>query len=272
MRRFSAGYLRRSRESLWSDEHPLQELELSDASVGLDVGAGTGAWTSHLAKRVETAIAVDADRSLIAEVDSAIDRIIGDATMLPLRGRSADIVTCQALLINLQTPVAALEEFERVTRDHVLAVEPANGAVSIDSTVKGEGTLAEEFRTRVMAGSDRPMGLDPADLETLFAEVGFDVSEVRQVEHVLHTKPPYSDRALKAAEHQITGSNLTDTREVLLASGLSPDEFEQLRDRWRAIGREVIEQMQSDRYERIERIPITIAHGRLSPDKTEESP
>ncbi len=271
MRRFSAGYLRRSRESLWSDEHPLQELELSNASVGLDVGAGTGAWTNHLARQVETAIAVDADRALLAEVDPTIDRIIGDATMLPIRGRSADIVTCQALLINLRTPGAAIEEFERITRDHVLAVEPANGAVRIDSTVEDEGTLAEEFRSRVIAGSDRPMGLDPADLEALFAEVGLDVSEVRQVDHVLHTKPPYSDRALKAAEHQVTGSNLTDAQGVLLASGLSHEEFAQLRDRWRAIGREVIEQMQSDRYERIERIPITIAHGRLSHDNTEES-
>jgi len=262
VRRFSADYLSDTRTGMWADSREaLADLALEDCARVLDVGCGTGELTRVL--REESGgdvVALDADAGLLASVPGPTVR--GDATRLPFADESFDLVVCQALLINLPDPVAAVREFKRVASDRVAAVEPNNGAVTVQSTVEDEPRLARRARQFFLDGVDTDVELG-ADAADVFAAAGLDVVSTRRYDQELTVEPPYGERAVRAARRKATGEGLATDRETILAGDTSPEEYDALREQWREMGRAVVEQMGTGDYERRETVPFFVTVGRV---------
>ena len=268
MRRFSAAYLERTREGMWDgDRETLADLALASRRRVLDVGCGTGEFTRVLREETgpdATVFGVDADTDLLAV---ARDRsgspayLAGDATRLPFVDDAVDLATCQALLINLPDPAAGVRELARVSGDLVAAVEPNNAEVSVASTVDREADLEREARRAYLAGVDTDVALGDR-VRTLFADEGLVDVRTRRYLHEKRTAPPYDDAALEAAARKASGSGLAD-HETELRAALSAAEYDDLRQRWRELGRDVISGMREESYERVELVPFEVTVGRV---------
>jgi len=261
VRQFTAEYLDATREGMWADSREaLGPLDLPRRERVLDVGAGTGELTRVL--RAETAgevVALDADAALLDEVPPP--RALGDATRLPFREDAVDLVVCQALLVNLPDPGAAIREFARVSRDAVAAIEPDNSAVSIESTVEAEAPLAARARRRYLEGvaTDATLG----GVRGLFEDAGLQEIEVTRYDHVRSVAPPYSETAVEAARRKASGEGLATDREQILAGDATREDYDDLRQDWRAMGREVVAQMQAGEYRQSETVPFFVTVGRV---------
>lgn len=261
MRRFSPEYLRDTRRGLWEDRTALAPLELDSRSRILDVGAGTGEFTRILREESDArVVAVDADMDLL-RAGLVSDAVVGDATRLPFEDDTFDLVICQALLINLPEPTRAIEEFVRVSSDLVAAVEPDNSEVTVESTVESEGRLARRAREYYMDGLETDVSLGSGVAE-MFRGAGLtQVSGTRTV-HERVVEPPYSDAAMESAKRKVTASRLDEQRTTMLRSQLTPGGFEDLRDEWQSMGREVATQIARERYRRRATVPFYVTVGR----------
>ena len=261
MRQFDAEYLEATRRGMWESREALADLALDSRERVLDVGCGTGELTAVLrAECPGEVVGLDADLALLAAVSPPI--VAGDATRLPVRDDSFDLVVCQALLVNLPEPVAAVREFARASSDLVAVVEPDNSAVSVESTVDAEADLASRAREGYLDGveTDAALGADAADL---FADAGIELVGTRRYDHVRETAPPYSDDAVEAARRKVTGEGLDADREQLLAGDTTAAEYDALRAEWREMGKAVAEQMADEDYERTETVPFFVTVGRV---------
>ena len=262
MRRFSADYLEETRRGMWAEREALDALELSSRERILDVGCGTGELTAVFREESDAdVLALDADADLLGHVD-ADERLAGNATRLPFREDICDLVACQALLINLPDPVAAIREFSRVSSDLVAAVEPNNAAVTVESTVASEPPLAARARDAYLEGVETNVSLG-ADAADCFEEAGLVDVSTTQYEHVQAIQPPYGEAALEAAARKATGERLAEQQPTLAAGGLSSDAYDALRAEWREMGREVVAQMRENDYERVETVPFYVTVGRV---------
>lgn len=261
MRQFTAEYLETTREGMWGDSRDaLSDLSLESRQQVLDVGAGTGELTRVLREEVPgDVVAIDADRSLLEHI--ADPRVRGDATRLPFRDDTFDLVVCQALLVNLPEPSIALQEFARVSTDCVAVIEPDNSAVAIESTVDAEPRLARRAREMYLDGltTDASLGAVPE----LFEDAGLEDVTVRRYDHERRIESPYSKQALESAREKASGNGLDADRETILAGETSRELFETLREDWRAMGREVIEQMQDGTYRQREIVPFYVTSGHV---------
>lgn len=270
MRRFSADYLDRTRRGMWADSRQaLTDCSLGDRQRVLDVGCGTGELTAVLAEEAPQAsvVGADADRDLLAVArDNFADRqqtasfLSGDATRLPFRDDHFDLVVCQALLVNLPDPVAALREFARVSADLVAAVEPDNADVAVSSTVETESELEATARRAFIDG----VGTDvtTASVGDSFDAASLTTLSTRRYYHEKRIDPPYTEADLRGAERKATGAGLAD-HEAELRRALSADGYDDLRRRWREMGRAVVRQMGDDEYERAEVVPFDVTVGRV---------
>jgi malonyl-CoA O-methyltransferase len=79
----------------------------------VDVGCGTGRWTTRL-----SAIGVDASLAMLAvaaEKNGLRGRLaVGDATALPIASGSADLVLCALTLGHIRNGIVAMREFTRI--------------------------------------------------------------------------------------------------------------------------------------------------------------
>jgi SAM-dependent methyltransferase len=262
VRRFSADYLSDTRTGMWADtREALSDLDLADCERVLDAGCGTGELTRILREECDgTVVGLDADADLLASVPGPTVR--GDATRLPFADDTFDLVVCQALLINLPDPAAAVREFARVATDRVAAIEPNNGAVTVESSVDSEPRLAERARRYFLDGvtTDVTLGADAADV---FEAAGLDVVSTQRYDQRLTVEPPYDSAAVRAAGQKATGEGLATDRETMLSGDTTPEEYDALRQEWREMGRRVVEQMQTDDYERTETVPFFVTVGRV---------
>lgn len=262
MRQFSADYLAETRRGLWTDRDALAGLELDSRERIIDVGCGTGAFAAVLAEASGLeVVCLDADPALLAEVEAG-PRLVGDATQLPVRDDAFDLAACQALLVNLREPIAAVRELARASSDLVAAVEPDNAEVCVESTVEAETTLAARARRAYLDGleSDATLGADAA---ALFEAAG--LREVTTTRHdlVRQTAPPYGARDVESARRKAEASRLAEQAAELRAGGLGPDEYEAFVADWRAMGRTVVEQMRDGEYRRTETVPFYVTVGRV---------
>lgn len=261
MRRFSADYLAHTRRGLWEDRTALEPLQLETRRRILDVGCGTGALTRVLRAESEaTVIGIDADRQLLAEVE--FPTVLGDATRLPIDEDAVDLVVCQALLVNLPDPTEAIEEFTRASSDLVAVIEPDNAAVQVESTVDAESSLSHRARARYVAGVDTDVTLGP-DVAALFEEIGLQDVQTSRHEHRQKIAPPYDDDALAGAARKASAERLEAQRDTLVAGGMDLAAYDDFREDWRAMGRAVVDQMQSGEYERTETVPFYVTVGRV---------
>ncbi|MDJ1433917.1 class I SAM-dependent methyltransferase [Halostagnicola sp. A-GB9-2] len=265
MREFAAEYLRRTREGMWDDSRDaLAPLALESRERILDVGCGTGELSRVLAAESPgTVIGCDVDSTLLetARTRNGVSAVAGNALELPFPDDTFDLVVCQALLINLPDPAAAVSEFARVSNDLVAAIEPDNAAVEIASSVDREERLEQRARQAYLdgVGTDVTLG---SDANEAFESAGLEVCETRSYDHVRTISPPYEEHALTVARRKATGAGLADDRETLLAGELTEAEYGDLRSSWREMGRRVIDQMQTEAYRRSERVPFYVTVGR----------
>lgn len=262
MREFDAEYLRTTREGMWAESREaLVDLDLANRERVLDVGCGTGVLTRVLREECSgEVVGLDADRRLLDAVSPPVLR--GDATRLPVREDAFDLVVCQALLVNLPDPVAAVREFARASSDLVAVVEPDNSAVTVESTVDAEADLAGRAREGYLDGVDTDAALG-ADAVGVFESVGLTDIRTRRYDHVRETTPPYTEDAVEAARRKVTGEGLDADREQLLAGETTPAEYDALRTEWREMGRDVADQMAEKTYERTETVPFFVTVGQV---------
>jgi ubiquinone/menaquinone biosynthesis C-methylase UbiE len=91
----------------------------------LEVGCGTGHFTSWLARRGWRVVGVDRSPAMLAETRqrcTAVALVLGDAQSLPCRTGAVDVVVFITTLEFVQKPVEALAEATRVARQGVLLV------------------------------------------------------------------------------------------------------------------------------------------------------
>ncbi|ADJ15925.1 class I SAM-dependent methyltransferase [Halalkalicoccus jeotgali] len=263
MRRFDADYLEETRRGMWEEVGKLVDLDLGSRTRVADVGCGTGELTRVLARESPAeVVGIDADPALLDAAREHGPVLAGDATHLPLRTNAVDLVTCQALLINLPEPRRAVAEFARVSSALVCAIEPDNGGVEVKSTVGREVDLARRAREHYIegVGTDVTLGADSRDL---FEAVGLSEVRTRRYDHEKVIEPPYGEAALESARRKATGEGLESDRRTMLGGDLAPAAFDELRAEWREMGREVIGQMQAGEYERTERVPFYVTVGRV---------
>jgi SAM-dependent methyltransferase len=262
VRRFSADYLETTRRGMWTDSREaLSDLQLGECERVLDVGCGTGELTRVLREETDgTVVGLDADTDLLAAAGDPT--VCGDATQLPFDDDSFDLVVCQALLINLPDPEVAVREFARVATDRVAAIEPNNAAVTVESTVDAEPMLARRARRLFLDGvrTDVTLGSDAADV---FSDAELTVVSTTQYDQEQQIEPPYDDAAMQAARRKATGTGLAHDRETILNGEATPAEYDALRERWRSMGRDVVEQMQDEAYERHETVPFFVTVGEI---------
>lgn len=260
MRRFSAEYLEATRRGMWEERAALAPLELGTRDRILDVGCGTGELTAVLREESGArVVGLDADPSLLAHADG--ERLVGDATTLPVVDGAFDLVVCQALLVNLGSPAGAVSEFARVSSDLVAAIEPDNGAVEVDSTVEPEPRLSRLAREAYIEGVGTDVTLG-SDTDAVFREAGLSAVSTRRYVHCQRIEPPYTDAAIRGAAAKASGARLADQRATMLAGDLTVAEYDALREDWRAMGREVVSQIESGTYVRVERVPFYVTVGR----------
>ena len=263
MRRFTESYLSRTREGMWGERAALADLDLSSADAVLDVGCGSGEFTAVLAQESPgRVVGVDHDPDLLAAGGDTFEGVRADAHALPFPDDTFDVVTCQALLVNLPDPARALREFVRVARPggRVAAVEPDNAAVRVDSTVDREAALARRARELYVAGARTDVALGGA--RGVFESVGLSDVTVRRYEQTLTVEPPYSEGDVRAAARKASGAGLRERRGVL-ADGTTPEELDALRESWRAMGREAVRQLRDGEYRRRETVPFYVTVGRV---------
>lgn len=269
VRRFSPDYLRDTRRGLWEDRQVLSRLHLDDRRRILDVGSGTGELTRVLREESSaTIVGLDADRALLDHVSSADDLVQGNALELPFADDAFDLVVCQALLINLSDPDAAIREFARVSSDIVAAIEPDNSKTTVESSVPAEGRLAERARRRYIEGVDTDVTLGSA-LSDRFRAAGLE--SITRARHPLRrtVSPPYTAADVESAKRKASGSRIETHRATFRAGGLSETDVDDLRSAWRAMGRSVVDQISAKEYEREAEVPFFLTMGHVPSDTPE---
>ncbi|WP_269432529.1 class I SAM-dependent methyltransferase [Haloferax profundi] len=266
MRRFSESYLQRTRQGMWDDSRAaLADLELDSRTNILDVGCGTGEFTRILADESDArVVGVDADTDLLSTTATrpGIEAVAGDATRLPFADDSFDLVVCQALLVNLPDPIAAVREFARVSSDLVATVEPDNAAVGVDSTVAAEVPLERTVREAFLDGVQTNVALGER-VTDVFAAAGLSLVGTRRYHHRKLVEPPYDEWDVQSAAQKATGEGL-DRHEAELRRGLDgSDTYDALRREWRQMGRKVVEQIRDGTYRRAEVVPFDVTTGRV---------
>ena len=263
MRRFTADYLEHTRRGMWEETAALAPLSLSDRERVLDVGCGTGELTRVLANESPAeVVGADADLDLLAVArgETGLPMLGADATRLPFPDDSFDLVVCQALLINLPDPAAAVREFARVSSDLVAAVEPNNAAVEVRSTVDAEEELEQRAREAYLSGVGTDVALGDR-VERLFETAGLAVVDERTYRHEKLVEPPYTEPAMADAARKASGAGLADHEtEIRNAVG---EAYDDLRAEWREMGREVVDAMAEEAYRRREVVPFEVTVGRV---------
>ena len=244
----------------------LSDLDLATRERVLDVGCGTGELTQVLVEETDSDAAVvglDADPDLLSLARERAPVLQGDALRLPFADGTFDLVICQALLINLPDPEAAIREFARVSSGLVAAIEPDNGAVTVESTVDAEQRLAARARRAYVSGVDTDVTLGGETTGELFEAAGLTDVRTTRYAHEQVVEPPYDESDLAAAGKKVTGESLESDRETMLEGDIDADGYDELRTAWRAMGRDVVAQMHKGEYRREETVPFFVTVGQV---------
>lgn len=262
MREFTPEYLEHTRRGMWESTAALEPLALDSRERVLDVGCGTGELSRVLAAETPgEVIGVDAATDLlsVANEQAGLRAVAGDATRLPFRDGVADLVVCQALLINLPDPAAAVRELARVSSDLVAAIEPNNAAVEVTSTVDAEERLEREVREAYLEGVETDVAMGER-VVGFFEDAGLEVVDRRTYYHEKLVEPPYSEPAMESAARKASGAGIAEHERELRAGGA---DYDALRAAWREMGRDVVRAMGEEGYRRREVVPFEVTVARV---------
>lgn len=87
----------------------------------LDVGSGNGTYSYYL-KELADCVAVDSSPTLLRH--NPCKKVFADALLLPFKEDMFDVVLAACLLHHVPDPVAVVAELGRVSRRHVVLIEP----------------------------------------------------------------------------------------------------------------------------------------------------
>lgn len=104
-------------------EFILQHVPVKPETQLLDVGCGNGIFTVPLAKHSNNVLGIDTSENLLKENPHPNVRV-GDATRLDFADNSFDVVFEANILHHIGDPEAAVREMVRVSRSHVILLEP----------------------------------------------------------------------------------------------------------------------------------------------------
>lgn len=226
----SAEHFGEERDAWWNADYlELTRLRLAfpEARTLVDVGCGQCHWTAiatELFPGIDSVVGVDFEPAWVEGAEAAyrlrLERqgrrfegafrsVLGDARRLPLPDASADVVTCQTVLMHLARPEEAVAEMFRVVRPGgvVLVAEPENSLnfIRLDTAAMtlslDELTAIYRFRTgihlgRAATGGDWDIGHRLAGM--LAAAGGVEV-RVYTSDRANPCAPPYDDPIQRAA-------------------------------------------------------------------------
>ena len=167
----------------------------------LDVGAGTGILTAHLAPLVGHLTCTDIAPEMLEKAEARlanfdhVDCRVGDATALSFEDHSFDALLCCNVLHQMVNPEVAVGEFYRVLR-------PGGKLLAITLT-QGDMSLGAKLRTGIqfLLRFGVPPAMHPFKLSSfsqLIADAGFDV-----VEAVLVTRKPLPTAYVSAIKPEV---------------------------------------------------------------------
>jgi len=111
----------------------LRYVSNQQGKLALDIGAGHGYITSFLNSQGVDAVALDINPRNLRELSVKSSFIMADASVLPIRNDSLDIVIAFELVEHLENPAKALGEFRRTLK---------NGGVCLITTPTPSSSVA----------------------------------------------------------------------------------------------------------------------------------
>lgn len=149
-KKHSQEYLGEARDYWWNEDYLgllANRLSLSKCNTLVDVGCGKGYMAYKLAPYLNNdakVLGFDKEQQWIDEAISRTRAVsntnrvdfcfqVGDVAKIPLENSVSDITVCQTILIHLDSPVGAIGEMKRITKDSgwVVAIEPNNAVNSL---------------------------------------------------------------------------------------------------------------------------------------------
>lgn len=109
-----------------------QRVPITKEMTILDVGSGNGTYSYYL-QQLGQCVAVDSSVELLKH--NPCKKALADALSLPFKDRMFDVVIGACLLHHVPDPLPVVAEMSRVSRRHVVLVEPnrSNPAVTLFS-------------------------------------------------------------------------------------------------------------------------------------------
>jgi SAM-dependent methyltransferase len=175
-------------------------------SMILDFGAGSG-WLSHyLLGRGYKSVGIDISRKLLhegKERDQCLELVASDAHLLPFLDNSFDVVICVGILHHLR--LEALKEISRVTKRHLLLMEPSRfnffshvGRTLFPTSLHTEGEAPLD--PRIVVRYLKRIGVEIAQTEYLFS-IAFPIARIFRV--LQSGCPPWFSRLLLLFERAV---------------------------------------------------------------------
>ncbi|MFQ5987104.1 MAG: methyltransferase domain-containing protein [Thermoplasmata archaeon] len=240
-------------------------LDLDVTSTIVDVGCGTGSLTSYLVRNCRTrswAVGLDIDRDALQRAQSKQEflAVQAEATRLPVRSDSADLVLCRRLLMNLPGPIEALREMVRVAKPGglVAVMEPDFLAEHGCSSVPGELDFHRRLLRSTSGGSDLGFG---RKTPTLLKQAG--LREIRPMVHAPVVAAPGGKRSSSVRESSVR-SLVQVVRELRdeLAKRVGPGAYESFRKEAERLDVVRERQLRRGEYISASSFPLWIVKGR----------
>jgi SAM-dependent methyltransferase len=168
-------YVRQAEQTKGIRYNVYRLIGLANLDRVLEVGSGTGAIAREIGTRCSGhMVALDRDPGLAnwPTARENILRVNGDASSLPFRNASFDVVVCHFLLMWLADPVSAVAEMKRVVRPGgwvaVLAEPDYGGWIDYPDEIRVGRMLADALRSE---GADPELG---RKLRWIFTQAGME--------------------------------------------------------------------------------------------------
>lgn len=142
----------------------------------IEVGGGTGNFISRFAAATDDLTIVDLTEGMLRVARStfpSIELIVGDATRLPVRSRSVDLVATAQALHHIHQPVPVLKEMRRVVR-------PSGRVLIVDqvATEKFE-EMAAMTELDILRDPSHAVSRSPSAMRVMVAAAGLDIVDER---------------------------------------------------------------------------------------------